>query len=112
MIQMWSLPSTVTPIVEPITQWFGSGFGHIGSTSNRGACVPAASTIARFCKIHEPAARTNKTVTKVAPIMCVRFIVPSGNGVRYDTRFGFEGTRCVARFLHPDGGWWQRWLPL
>ena len=36
MIQTLSLPSTATPMVAPITQWFGSGFGHIGSTSNRG----------------------------------------------------------------------------
>src|SRR6185436_8324561 len=37
MIQTWSRESTDTPIVEPKTQWFGSGFGHSGSTSNRGA---------------------------------------------------------------------------
>ena len=37
MIQTWSCASTETPIVEPSTQWFGSGFGQNGSTSNRGA---------------------------------------------------------------------------
>src|SRR5262245_9813228 len=37
MIQTWSRESTETPIVEPKTQWFGSGFGQKGSTSNRGA---------------------------------------------------------------------------
>ena len=37
MIQTWSRESTDTPIVDPKIQWFGSGFGHSGSTSNRGA---------------------------------------------------------------------------
>ena len=41
MIQTWSRESTDTPIVEPSTQWFGSGFGQNGSTSKRGA-TPAA----------------------------------------------------------------------
>ena len=38
MIQTWSRESTETPIVEPKTQWFGSGFGQNGSTSKIGAC--------------------------------------------------------------------------
>src|SRR5262245_34985723 len=41
MIQTWSRESTETPIVQPRIQWFGSGFGHNGSTSKRGA-TPAA----------------------------------------------------------------------
>src|ERR1700681_3917335 len=44
MIQIWSAPSTETPTVRPRTQWFGKGFGQSGSTSNRGACIPEAST--------------------------------------------------------------------
>ena len=39
MIQTWSCSSTQTPIVEPSSQWFGSGFGQNGSTSNIGACT-------------------------------------------------------------------------
>src|SRR5688500_16295074 len=41
MIQTWSRESTERPIVEPNTQWSGSGLGQNGSTSNRGA-TPAA----------------------------------------------------------------------
>ena len=36
-VHTWSCASTDTPIVEPSSQWFGSGLGHKGSTSNRGA---------------------------------------------------------------------------
>ena len=32
------LASTETPIVGPSSQWFGSGLGQRGSTSNDGAC--------------------------------------------------------------------------
>src|SRR5262245_61516724 len=46
MIQTWSRESTDTPIVEPKTQWFGSGFGHSGSTSNRGATPGAPNSTA------------------------------------------------------------------
>ena len=42
-IQMWSWASTSTPMVEPSSQWLGSGLGHSGSTSNIGACGPFAS---------------------------------------------------------------------
>src|SRR5688500_18895349 len=37
MMNTWSRESTPTPIVEPRIQWLGSGLGHMGSTSNRGA---------------------------------------------------------------------------
>ena len=32
-------------MVEPVTQWFGSGFGQKGSTSNIGACAACAATV-------------------------------------------------------------------
>ena len=37
MIHTWSFSSTDTPMVDPSTQWLGSGFGHSGSTSKAGA---------------------------------------------------------------------------
>src|SRR6185369_5122415 len=37
IVQTLSCASTETPIVEPVTQWFGSGFGQYGSTSKDGA---------------------------------------------------------------------------
>jgi hypothetical protein len=30
-------------MVDPVTQWFGSGLGQKGSTSNIGACLPEAA---------------------------------------------------------------------
>ena len=47
MIQTWSFSSTETPIVEPSTQWLGSGLGHSGSTSKAGA-----SGALRACRRH------------------------------------------------------------
>jgi hypothetical protein len=48
MIQTWSWSSTHTPMVQPSSQLFGSGFGHNGSTSNIGAITvePCASALA------------------------------------------------------------------
>ena len=37
MMNTWSRESTVTPIADPMSQWFGSGLGQSGSTSNVGA---------------------------------------------------------------------------
>ena len=45
MIQMWSWASTETPMVWPMIQWFGRGFGHRGLTSKRGAITVAACTV-------------------------------------------------------------------
>jgi len=46
MIQTWSRESTETPIVEPKSQWFGSGFGQSGSTVKRGATPGAPNSAA------------------------------------------------------------------
>src|SRR5262245_37523329 len=43
MIHTWSRESTDNPMVEPSSQWFGSGFGQNGSTSKRGAVGPPAA---------------------------------------------------------------------
>ena len=32
-------------MVDPVTQWFGSGYGQKGSTSNNGACAACAATM-------------------------------------------------------------------
>src|SRR5579859_2732346 len=79
MIQMWSLESTDTPMVFPITQWFGSGFGHIGFTSNLGACPPEAAATARFWSTAEPTPSAATTATKPAPTLslCVITDLPS-----------------------------------
>src|ERR1700675_356786 len=42
MIQTRSRESTETPTTDPRIQWLGSGFGHKGSTSKRGAMSGAA----------------------------------------------------------------------
>src|SRR3954463_9148218 len=48
MIQMWSWLSAQTPIVWPMYQPFGSGLGHIGSTSKRGAEMPLPPCASAF----------------------------------------------------------------
>ncbi len=52
-----------------MTQWFGRGFGHIGSTSNRGACTPEASTVALLSSTADPIrAPDQRHATNVSPI--------------------------------------------
>src|SRR5579871_219128 len=74
MIQIWSRASTETPMTLPMTQWLGSGFGHIGSTSKRGACTPAACTAALFSKTTDPIPSATISPKSSAPIENLRFI--------------------------------------
>ena len=46
MIHTWSRASTRQPMVEPRSQWLGSGLGQSGSTSKRGACTRACASAA------------------------------------------------------------------
>src|SRR5512134_3078854 len=70
MIQTWSCSSTQTPIVEPRSQWFGSGFGQRGSTSNLGAwrlfraCAEAARSRNRSPMPSETRMAANVTAMK------------------------------------------------
>jgi hypothetical protein len=44
MVQTLSWASTASPIVDPVTQWFGNGLGQKGSTSKIGASfTPSAA---------------------------------------------------------------------
>src|ERR1700688_4839077 len=52
-----------------MTQWFGRGFGHIGFTSNLGACPPAAAATARFWSTMEPTPSAATTATRPAPTL-------------------------------------------
>src|SRR5882672_4273599 len=70
MIQTLSCASTDTPIVMPITQWFGNGFGHIGSTSNVGAWTPAF-----FSSTIDPTPSPATSTRIAAPIQTLRFIL-------------------------------------
>src|SRR5437016_13596897 len=72
---MWSCASTETPMVFPMIQWFGKGFGHMGSTSNRGAWTPAASTTARFSSTADPIPSATTTARKDAPTYTFRFML-------------------------------------
>ena len=77
MIQMWSRPSTDTPMVCPRIQWLGSGFGHSGSTSKRGAVgAPAAAAAARFSSRWLPTPNAMTSDTNNTPIEKWRFIMP------------------------------------
>src|SRR5262245_17952411 len=56
--------STPTPMMLPNTQWLGTGFGHIGSTSNRGACTAAfacADAVRSSCCCVMPSAASTTT---------------------------------------------------
>src|SRR6266403_4141380 len=75
MIQTLSCASTDTPIVMPITQWFGNGFGHIGSTSNMGAWTPAACTAAFLSRTIDPTPSPATSTRIAAPIQTLRFIL-------------------------------------
>src|ERR1700733_1818970 len=63
-------------MVWPWSQWFGRGFGHNGSTSNRGATTPAASTAALFCKNMLATMSVPSSVRKIAPTYKLRFMPP------------------------------------
>src|ERR1700674_713584 len=73
MVHTWSWSSVETPMVEPVTQWFGSGFGQNGSTSNMGAITPAAWTTERLCTA-EIVPRTATSTKITAPAYVFRFI--------------------------------------
>ena len=69
-IQTWSSESTETPIVEPSSQLFGSGFGQNGSTSNSGAfgtdsCAPTSPLSVRSqTRIAARRVQTLKTISR------------------------------------------------
>src|SRR3954465_15459340 len=61
----------------PSSQWFGSGLGHIGSTSNFGACtddLPCAAD-AR-CSTLWAVPSVASTATNVAPTKRLRLLIP------------------------------------
>ena len=60
MIQMWSCSSAQTPMVEPSSWPFGSGFGQNGSTSKRGAWTPSFCASALFCSRAWPSAEAGE----------------------------------------------------
>src|ERR1700733_9592864 len=66
-------------MVFPITQWFGSGLGHRGFTSNLGAWPPEAAATARFWSTAEPTPSAATTATRPAPTLslCVITDLPS-----------------------------------
>ena len=62
--------STETPIVWPRYQPFGSGLGHIGSTSNLGAwAAPCACATAVRCSIVWAIPRAESSAKKPAPTL-------------------------------------------
>src|ERR1051326_4803929 len=74
MIHTLSLASTATPMVAPITQWFGSGLGHMGSTSNRGAITPAALTLDMRSSRAELIPSATTTAARAMPMRRSRLI--------------------------------------
>src|SRR5262245_25878186 len=72
MDQMLSCASTEMPIVEPVTQWFGSGLGQNGSTSKYGACLACASAAGVLNRTTRPITK-KKTTDK--PISLARLFI-------------------------------------
>src|SRR5438552_2800717 len=106
MIQIWSFESAATPIVAPMTQWLGSGFGHMGSTSKRGACTPAASTTALFRSTEDPSASAPISVIKAVPIQYVRFmffLVRSAYAIIHDSVQREQGVVLLLSSVSQSG---------
>src|SRR5882762_9410826 len=59
----------------PKIQWLGRGLGHIGSTSNLGACAPAACTTALWLSSADAAPKPAISTRNVAPTQTLRFRV-------------------------------------
>src|SRR4051812_26538367 len=74
MIQTWSWLSAHTPMVCPMYQPLGSGCGHIGSTSNRGAemAAPPACAIAFFSSTLWLTPSAARRATNPAPMKTLR----------------------------------------
>ena len=79
MTQTWSRESTDNPMVEPMSQWFGNGFGQNGSTSNMGACRACACATPGFSSTASPIPSATKRARQIAPTTrcCFRFMVSS-----------------------------------
>src|SRR5207253_1696807 len=76
IVHTLSCASTERPIVDPVTQWLGSGFGHKGSTSKIGARLPdpCASTAGIIRAATSP--RTDNTATVTPTCFAIwKFIV-------------------------------------
>src|SRR6516225_622302 len=54
-------------MVQPSSQLLGSGFGHSGSTTKRGACTVAPCASALFCSSAWPTARPAMPAASRAP---------------------------------------------
>src|SRR5579863_8140586 len=108
MIQILSFESTDTPMVFPITQWFGSGFGHIGFTSNLGACPPEAAATARLWSTTEPTPSAATTATRPAPTLSLCVITDLPSCIAADLILKNLGhyTRFSLREPAPSGGSW------
>ena len=96
------LASTDTPMVWPIIQWLGSGLGHSGSTSKRGAWTAEASALRRE-NAGADSERDNGGEKRCADIK-----VPFHVEILYQTRLNCMRLLLmvlVASFASPLGAW-------
>src|SRR5579864_6799792 len=93
-------------MVFPITQWFGSGFGHIGLTSNLGACPPEAAATARLWSTAEPTPSAATTATRPAATLtlCVITNLPFVHCYRWSVETWLLYTILFARTSTLFGG--------
>src|SRR5215471_16405600 len=100
MIQIWSCASTETPMVWPRIQWLGSGLGHSGSTSKRGAIAVAACTTLFFCSRTDAPPKASNTSTNATPITRFRrFIARTSQWVAYY----YMRDRMSLPSIYPNG---------
>ena len=89
-------------MVEPVTQWLGSGFGQKGSTSNIGACVACAATVSGGPIGRRVTENTAADAITSNPTWREDFIVPSakdGCG-RVWADYDRSGQALVPRLLY------------
>src|SRR5437867_4089161 len=87
-----------------MSQWFGNGFGHSGSTSNLGAITVAASTAALFSSTMLPTPKTTTSVRKIAPMQRLRFMLSSFSDVRNGFFVGKTTPLMICGILQPQRG--------
>src|SRR6185503_18602330 len=92
-----------TPITEPRIQWLGSGLGHIGSTSNRGAST--MGRVAPWSAAWPAASARIEDTSKAARRRFRRRIrAPVGMDASRDRGYT-RGTRTPNRVILPRHRW-------
>src|SRR3982074_2524954 len=94
-------------MVQPSSQLLGGGFGHSGSTTNRGAWTLAPCASALCCRTAWPSPRAAMPATSVAPEMnlAVGWNMVASRSLAASRGQGFRGVlRLVGTIIGDRGG--------